>query len=75
MLLFSLASSRSLTASATTRRSRLGQTPTLATMLKSAGYRTGAFVGALVLNAAFGLDRDFDIYDDRFSQAERTARV
>jgi membrane-anchored protein YejM (alkaline phosphatase superfamily) len=28
--------------------SRLGKTPTLATMLKSAGYRTGAFVGALV---------------------------
>jgi hypothetical protein len=48
--------------------SRLGQTPTLATMLKSAGYRTGAFVGALVLNAAFGLDRDFDVYDDRFGR-------
>jgi len=53
--------------------SRLGQTPTLATMLKSAGYRTGAFVGALVLNAGFGLDRDFDVYDDRFGQAERPA--
>ena len=45
---------------------RLGQTPTLATMLKGAGYRTGAFVGAFVLSAKFGLNRDFDVYDDRF---------
>ena len=45
---------------------RLGETPTLATMLKSAGYRTGAFVGAFVLSARFGLNRDFDVYDDRF---------
>jgi arylsulfatase A-like enzyme/Flp pilus assembly protein TadD len=44
---------------------RLGETPTLATMLKKAGYRTGAFVGAFVLNARFGLNRDFDEYDDR----------
>ncbi len=44
---------------------RLGQTPTLATMLKAAGYRTGAFVGAFVLSAKFGLNRDFDVYDDR----------
>lgn len=61
---------------------RLGQTPTLATMLKKAGYRTGAFVGAFVLNARFGLNRDFDVYDDRcgrsgdatdFDVAERPA--
>jgi arylsulfatase A-like enzyme/Flp pilus assembly protein TadD len=44
---------------------RLGETPTLATMLKKAGYRTGAFVGAFVLNARFGLNRGFDEYDDR----------
>jgi len=47
---------------------RLGQTPTLATMLKRAGYRTGAFIGAFVLSARFGLNRDFDMYDDRFDQ-------
>jgi choline-sulfatase len=47
---------------------RLGETPTLATMLKTAGYRTGAFVGAFVLNAAFGLNRGFDVYDDRVGQ-------
>ncbi len=39
--------------------------PTIATMMKAAGYRTGAFVGAFVLNARFGLNRGFDTYDDR----------
>jgi arylsulfatase A-like enzyme/Tfp pilus assembly protein PilF len=54
--------------------------PTLATRLHDAGYRTGAFVGAFVLDARFGLSRGFDTYDDRvgsdtgpitFSFAER----
>jgi arylsulfatase A-like enzyme/tetratricopeptide (TPR) repeat protein len=40
--------------------------PTLATVLKAAGYRTGAFVGAFVLDARFGLNRGFDEYDDRY---------
>jgi arylsulfatase A-like enzyme/Tfp pilus assembly protein PilF len=39
--------------------------PTLATFLKRAGYRNGAFIGAFVLDARFGLARDFDEYDDR----------
>src|SRR2546427_6256307 len=39
--------------------------PTLATVLKAAGYRTGAFVGAFVLDARLGLNRGFDVYDDR----------
>jgi len=39
--------------------------PTLATFFKRAGYRTGAFVGAFVLDARFGLAHDFDVYDDR----------
>jgi arylsulfatase A-like enzyme len=39
--------------------------PTAATALKAAGYRTGAFVGAFVLDARFGLGRGFDVYDDR----------
>jgi choline-sulfatase len=38
--------------------------PTLATTLSSAGYRTGAFVGAFVLDRRFGLHRGFEIYDD-----------
>ena len=48
---------------------RLGPNiPTLATMLKGAGYRTGAFVGAFVLDARFGLNRGFDVYDDRYGE-------
>ena len=48
---------------------RLGpKLPTLATVLKAAGYRTGAFVGAFVLDARFGLNRGFDIYDDRYGE-------
>jgi arylsulfatase A-like enzyme/Tfp pilus assembly protein PilF len=56
--------------------------PTLATILHDAGYRTGAFVGAFVLDARFGLSRGFDTYDDRvggdtgpitFAFAERSA--
>ena len=42
--------------------------PTIATMLKSVGYRTGAFVGAFILDARFGLSRSFDVYDDHFPQ-------
>ena len=48
---------------------RLGpKLPTLATVLKDAGYRTGAFVGAFVLDARFGLNRGFDVYDDRYGE-------
>jgi arylsulfatase A-like enzyme/Flp pilus assembly protein TadD len=37
---------------------------TLATTLSRAGYRTGAFVSAFVLDRRFGLSRGFDVYDD-----------
>ena len=48
---------------------RLGDNlPTLATVLQGAGYRTGAFVGAFVLDARFGLARGFDVYDDRYGE-------
>src|SRR5712691_7415808 len=51
---------------------RLGPNlPTLATVLESAGYRTGAFVGAFVLDARFGLNRGFDVYDDRYGERQR----
>ena len=36
---------------------------TLATVLKSAGYQTGAFVGSFVLDRRFGLSQGFDVYD------------
>ncbi len=52
---------------------RLGPEPaTLAERLHAAGYRTGAFVGAFVLDARFGLNRGFDEYDDRYDRP-RTA--
>lgn len=41
-----------------------GKVPTLARIFKDAGYRTGAFVGAYVLNRRFGLSDGFDVYDD-----------
>jgi len=37
-------------------------------VLASHGYRTGAFVGAFVLDARFGLNRGFDVYDDRYGE-------
>lgn len=44
-------------------------TETLATRLKAAGYRTGAFVSAFTLDSRFGLDRGFDVYDDQLDGA------
>jgi arylsulfatase A-like enzyme/Flp pilus assembly protein TadD len=41
------------------------EVPTLATAFKAAGYRTGAFVGAFVLDDRYGLGRGFDRYDDQ----------
>ena len=39
---------------------------TLAEILKQAGYRTGAFIGAFVLDTRFGLSQGFDLYDDYY---------
>jgi arylsulfatase A-like enzyme/Flp pilus assembly protein TadD len=39
---------------------------TLATLLAAHGYRTGAFVSAFPLASRFGLQRGFEVYDDRF---------
>jgi arylsulfatase A-like enzyme/Flp pilus assembly protein TadD len=38
---------------------------TLAEHLKAAGYSTGAFIGAFPLDARFGLNQGFDVYDDK----------
>ncbi len=43
-----------------------GRHPTLGSTLKAAGYRTGAFVAAFVLDARFGLNAGFDVYDDKY---------
>jgi arylsulfatase A-like enzyme/cytochrome c-type biogenesis protein CcmH/NrfG len=40
---------------------------TAAELLSAAGFATAAFVGAFPLDARFGLDRGFDLYDDRLS--------
>ena len=58
--------------------------PTLARLLKAAGYETAAFVGAFVLDHRFGLAQGFDTYDDQIPrdpeaadrlEAERPASV
>lgn len=46
---------------------------TLATLLRNAGYRTAAFVSAFPLDSRFGLDRGFDVYDDRLGDPEKRA--
>ena len=44
---------------------------TLATLLKSRGYRTAAFVGGFVLDRRFGLNQGFDFYDSPFDLHRR----
>jgi arylsulfatase A-like enzyme len=52
-----------------------GAHPTLAGVLKQAGYTTGAFVGAFVLDARFGLNAGFDMYDDRMHGSSANLEV
>ena len=47
--------------------------PTVARLLKNAGYRTAAFVGAFVLDRRFGLAQGFDTYDDQIPRDPRAA--
>ncbi len=55
---------------------------TLAEVLRARGFRTGAVIGAFVLDSMFGLDQGFDQYDDALPArgpsesfyAERSAR-
>ena len=44
--------------------------PLVSEALSAAGYRTGAFVGAYVLDGAWGLDRGFSTYFDDFDAQE-----
>jgi len=39
---------------------------TIATLMKQAGYATGAFVGGYPVHSRFGLNVGFDVYDDHF---------
>jgi arylsulfatase A-like enzyme/Flp pilus assembly protein TadD len=45
--------------------------PTLASVLKEKGYRTGGFVGSFVLDGRFGLGRGFDVYRDEMPKRGR----
>ncbi|MDQ3171049.1 MAG: sulfatase, partial [Acidobacteriota bacterium] len=44
------------------------QPQTVAALLRNAGFRTGAFVSAFVLDRQFGLADGFDVYDDRVTR-------
>jgi len=48
--------------------------PTLAELLQSEGYKTGAFISAWVLDSQFGLGRGFDHYDQSFNNFADTSR-
>lgn len=46
---------------------------TLAEVARARGYETAAFVSAFVLDARFGLDQGFDLYDDKVAAAQGAA--
>ncbi len=46
------------------------EVPHAAQTLRAAGWATAAFVSASVLDSAFGLERGFDLYDDRLSAVD-----
>ncbi|MCP4661473.1 MAG: sulfatase-like hydrolase/transferase [bacterium] len=48
--------------------------PTMASLLAAAGFATAAVVGAFPLDARFGLDRGFDLYDDRYGERSDPTR-
>jgi arylsulfatase A-like enzyme/Tfp pilus assembly protein PilF len=47
--------------------------PTLAGLLKQAGYATAAFVGAYPLDSRYGLGHGFDVYDDDYPRGSNPA--
>jgi len=49
--------------------------PTVAERLAAAGYETAAFVGSLVLDRRFGLDRGFATYGDSMEGGRRSGTV
>jgi arylsulfatase A-like enzyme/Tfp pilus assembly protein PilF len=42
---------------------------TIAEVLASRGWKTGAFIGAFPLDSRFGMDQGFQIYDDKYPTA------
>lgn len=49
-----------------------GDIPTLATVLKGAGYTTAGFPGSVLLSSQSGLQRGFDYYLDNFAPGKQT---
>jgi arylsulfatase A-like enzyme/Tfp pilus assembly protein PilF len=49
------------------------QQPTLASVLRTRGYSTGAVVSAAVLDSRFGLNQGFDYYYDKFNAQPNVA--
>jgi len=49
--------------------------PTLAEAFRNGGYRTAAFVSGFPLDRRFGLDRGFDVYDDRLPHGNDRRRA
>jgi arylsulfatase A-like enzyme/Flp pilus assembly protein TadD len=50
------------------------EVPTLATVLKGAGFHSAAFVSSIVISAQSGLGRGFDTYSDHFDLGGDDAR-
>jgi arylsulfatase A-like enzyme/Flp pilus assembly protein TadD len=50
------------------------EVPTLASVLKGAGFQTAGFVSSIVVSAQSGLGRGFDLYSDRFDMGGDDAR-
>jgi choline-sulfatase len=49
--------------------------PTLATLLRDAGYATAGFISGFPLDRRFGFAQGFDVYDDRLPRSRRADGV
>ena len=54
---------------------RVPEVHTLATVAKSAGFRTAAFVSSIVLASGGGLERGFDLYSDELAKSANAEDV
>jgi len=48
---------------------------TLASMARSAGFQTAAFVGSKAVGRVFGLQQGFDVYDDQMTSREEEGKL
>lgn len=52
-----------------------GDVVTVAESLKNAGYRTGAFIGAFVVDRAYGFGQGFDVFDAAFDSFRQEVKI